>query len=79
MDLDGSFIDLTDELEQAKREVAAATEQRRSLENQLKAAIGDAEAGVLPNGVMYTHRLQHRKETVQKASSFRILRRKEVK
>ncbi len=79
VDLDGSFIDLTDELEQAKREVAGAIEQRRSLENQLKTAIGDAEAGVLPNGVMYTHRMQHRKETIQKATSFRILRRKEVK
>lgn len=77
--LDASFLDITDELEDAKRQVGDAISRRRELENQIKAEIGDGEAGLLPNGVLYTHRLQHRKETVQAATSFRVLRRKEAK
>lgn len=79
VDLDGSMLDLTDDLEVMKDEMNQLRKKREGLENLLKAAIGDAEAGVLPNGVAYTHKLQHRKETIQKASSFRVLRRKEAK
>ncbi len=77
--LDGEMLDVTDDLELVNGEISTCKDRKRALENQIKAAIGDAEAGLLPNGVFYTHRLQHRKETIQHATSFRVLRRKEAR
>jgi len=54
-------------------------EDIRYYENQLRAAIGDASAGVLPTGDRYTLRSQTRKEHVVKASTFRVLRFKGAK
>jgi putative phage-type endonuclease len=50
--------------------------EKRTLENQLKAAIGEATVGVLPDGSEYSYRTQSRKEHVVAASTFRVLRRK---
>lgn len=61
--------------EQASKELDRWTEEKRLAENQIRAALGAASAGTFPNGVTYTLKLQHRKETVQKATSFRVLRR----
>lgn len=77
--LDAKYLDVTDDFELVKEEIGDRIKRRRALENEIKAAIGDAEAGVLPNGVMYTHKLQNRAEFVTKASSFRQLRRKEAR
>lgn len=45
------------------------------MDNQFRAAIGDASIGRLPNGVSYSHKWQHRDEYVVKESEFRVLRR----
>ena len=44
-------------------------------ENEIKAKLGDAEAALVP-GWYVSLKTQHRKETVQQASSFRVLRAK---
>lgn len=79
LDLDGEMLDVTDDLELVKQEMGDLKKRRTALENQIKSAIGNAEAGLLPNGVMYTHKLQHRPSTISKESSFRVLRRKEAR
>ncbi len=79
IDLDGAMLDVTDDLELVKTEMADLKKRRTALENVVKGAIGDAEAGLLPNGVLYTHKEQHRAESVSKATSFRVLRRKEAR
>ncbi len=65
------------ELQQAKEQRKLAEAHEEEMANKLKAAIGDATAGVLPDGSRYTHRMQSRKEFIQKATSFRVLRRVE--
>lgn len=50
-----------------------------ALENKLKAAIGEAECGVLPNGVTFTWKASERKGYVVEATTVRTLRRKEAK
>ncbi len=79
VELEAKFLDIADGLERSKAAIKAAEEVKREFENRLIAAIGDAETALLPDGSSYTYRLQHRKETVQKASQFRVLRRKESK
>jgi hypothetical protein len=49
---------------------------KKRCEIDLKAAIGDAETGELPSGAAYTLKVQHRREVVQAAASFRVLRRR---
>jgi predicted phage-related endonuclease len=79
VNLDAALLDVTDDFELVKEEIKDAEDRKRALDNTIRAAIGDAEAGLLPNGVLYTHKLQHRKETVQRAADFRVLRRKEAR
>ena len=45
-------------------------------ENQIRAAIGDAAGGVLPNGVSYSLKLQQKRAYTVAASETRVLRRK---
>ena len=75
VELPGDLIDLDRERERLKGEQRIVESRIAEIDASFKAAIGDATAGVLANGTTYTHKLQHRKETVQKASSFRVLRR----
>lgn len=65
----------------AADEIEAMKEQRRELdrrielaENVVKASLGEAEIGALPDGRSFSWKLQHRKECVMKATSFRVLR-----
>ena len=53
--------------------------KKQELENKLKAAIGEAETGVLPNGTTYTWKASERKGYVVEATLVRTLRRKEAK
>lgn len=64
-----------DALEQIKRAEARKTEA----ENRIKAAIGDGEAGVLPNGITYSWKASERKGYTVEPSVVRTLRRKESK
>jgi len=49
--------------------------EKREIENKLKAAIGDATYGILPNGGRYSWRTQTRKAHQVKESKSRVLRR----
>lgn len=52
--LDGEFVTVDALLETAKAEKKAAQKEADRLGAKIKAAIGNAEAGALPNGVVYT-------------------------
>jgi putative phage-type endonuclease len=69
-------IDWHERLTAAKLAKAAAKLDEDTYSNLLRQAIGDATAGVLPNGKVYTHKLQGRAEFVTKATEFRVLRLK---
>lgn len=73
--LPGELIELDAEraeLKERAKEIAARVEW---IDQQIKAAIGEAQVGRLANGVSYSHRLQKRAEYVVKATEFRVLRR----
>jgi putative phage-type endonuclease len=67
------------ELREAKEQIKLAAEHADLMSNKLKAAIGEHSIGRLPSGDCYTHHTQTRKETVQKAATFRVLRLSEAK
>jgi len=69
-------LDWASDLEAAKAELKAAEEKERLAKNRLIAAIGDATAGQLPNGVIFTYKAQTKAEHIVKASTFRVLRQK---
>jgi putative phage-type endonuclease len=48
-------------------------------ENKLRAALGEAEVGILPNGTTYTYKASERKGYVVQPAIVRTLRRKEAK
>lgn len=64
---------LLDERDVLKDEIAAKIARKDTIETELKFKMGDAEAALVP-GYRVTLKLQHRKEHVVKASSFRMLR-----
>ena len=77
--LGGEFVDIFDKVGQLKGEEQAIKARRTLLENRVKAAMRDAEIGVLPNGNAFTWKVAHRKaytKTIE-ASTYRVLRRKE--
>jgi predicted phage-related endonuclease len=68
----------------AEREALLAEKKRiefalAEVDAEIKLALGDASEGTLASGVTYTYRAQSRAEHVVKASTFRVLRRKESK
>jgi putative phage-type endonuclease len=77
IDLSPELEEVADRLEELKGEARGVDREKKDLEAQIKAAIGDAEEGLLPSGSRYTYRTQERRETVQRAASFRVLRRKD--
>ena len=65
------------ELVDVKKTLRALTQQKRSLENCLREAIGDAEVGKIPNrDVEYTLKQVTKKEHIVKECQYRDLRRK---
>ena len=77
VDLPPELEEVADRLEELKGEARGVDREKKDLEAQIKAAIGDAEEGLLPSGSRYTYRTQERRETVQRAATFRVLRRKD--
>lgn len=78
---DGATVELPDELDPVVEELLELKARGKDIEaritaaeNRIKAAIGDAQRGVLPSGMAVSWKLQHRDEHVVKASSFRVLR-----
>lgn len=72
--LPGTALDAADELERLKAERKTIADRIDLLENEVRAAIGSAEIGVMTDGRSFSNKLQTRKEFVSKASSFRVLR-----
>lgn len=72
--LPGTAGAAVDRLEVIKLEQKRLGDERDVIENTLRAALGDAELGVLPDRRSVSWKLQHRKESVMPASSFRVLR-----
>lgn len=60
---------------QAKAELDAAQARKDLAENLLRAALGAATRGVLPNGVSWSNKRQHRNAFEMPASDYRVLRR----
>jgi putative phage-type endonuclease len=63
---------------EAKEQIKKWEADEAAAENLLKGAIAEAEAGVLPNGVMYTWKAHERKGYTVQATTVRALRRKAV-
>lgn len=73
--LPGVAMEWDERLEQVKAALRSLDTEKTGLENLIKAAIGEAEAGIMANGVSYSWKEQTRAEHIVKASSFRVLRR----
>lgn len=76
IELPPEALDWSHELEKAKAEEKEAAGRKAEFSNKIKAAIGENTMGVLRDGTAYTYKKQSRKEVVQAATSFRVLRKK---
>lgn len=79
---DGEIIDLPPEalewdesLQDLKKTIKEMEEEKRGFENELKACIGDAAYGLLPNGKRYSWKTQPRKGYTVEDGETRPLRR----
>lgn len=79
VNLPGEAVEWDTELQALKDQGKAYEAKRTELENRIKAAIGEAESGVLPNGTTYTWKASERKGYVVEPTITRTLRRKEAK
>jgi putative phage-type endonuclease len=77
--LHGSFIEQDERREYLKAEVVERNREILEIENRIRLAIGEHESALLPSGVKYTLKLQHRPAYQVAASDFRVLRRIERK
>lgn len=69
-----SAIEAADELEAVKAEIKRLEARKETIENTVRAAIGDNEIGAMTDGRSFSWKEQTRKECVLPASSFRVLR-----
>lgn len=76
LQLGGELIEFDDELQGLKKDKRAVETRIQQIEDSIKMAIGDAEAGVLANGTTFTYLSQSRAEYIVKATTFRVLRRR---
>lgn len=72
--LPASARDAADRLECIKDTMKHLENERDLIENTIRGAIGEAEIGAMTDGRSFSWKLQSRRETLQKASSFRVLR-----
>jgi len=75
--LSGEFFHWDQQRVQGKQDEKAAKERITEAENMLKAAIGEAEAGMLPDGTLITWKLVKKSGYEVKPHQYRELRRKE--
>jgi putative phage-type endonuclease len=74
--LPAELVELDVELQDLKERLKVAGERRDWLENQIRAALGDHEVGLLPDGSgSYSWKAQTRKSYVVQESTTRVLRR----
>lgn len=62
------------ELSHIKDEIKRLEQRKDTIENQIKAAIGDATYGVAPGGIVFSWKTQDRKGYVVEPTTFRALR-----
>ena len=62
-------------LDSVKGQAKLLHDEQQLLENRIKAAMGEASRGLLPDGTAFTWKVQQRAEHVVAASECRILRR----
>jgi putative phage-type endonuclease len=67
-------IEAADELEDVKATIKALEARKGLIENNIRAALGDAELGVMTDGRSFSWKSQSRKECVIPATTFRVLR-----
>lgn len=79
VNLPGDVIEWDAELQQIKAGLKGGESRKQELENKIRAAIGEAEAGICTNGLTYTWKASDRKGYVVEATVTRTLRRKEAK
>lgn len=73
--LPDEFDALDEELSGVKEEIKSKEARKDAIENQIRAAIGDASHGILRSGARYSWRVHERKAYSVAASSSRVLRR----
>ncbi|HET8726676.1 MAG TPA: YqaJ viral recombinase family protein [Alphaproteobacteria bacterium] len=74
---DNRMPELLDRYEQLQAMGSHAEKELKAIKAEIAEKMGAAALATLP-GWQVTHKLQHRKETVQKASSYRVLRVKRI-
>jgi putative phage-type endonuclease len=72
--LDGEIADLVADREGLKRKAKAVEDELAEIENKVRAAIGDATFGILPDDRKITYRLTARNGYEVKPAEFRVLR-----
>jgi putative phage-type endonuclease len=72
--LDGDFLDVADELEQLKERIKTSIARVNELESRVKAAIGTADRGLLPDGRGWSWRSQNRSAYTVPEQTIRVLR-----
>ncbi len=77
VNLPSEAIEWDAELQEIKAGKKKADARAQALENMLKAALGEAETGLLSNGVQFTWKAGERKGYVVEPTTTRTLRRKE--
>lgn len=79
VDLGMSGLDWDREREEAIALIREGTRRKRLIDNLIRASMGDAEVGLLPDGGRFTWRTEHRREHIVPASANRVLRRSGAK
>lgn len=77
--LPASFADAAARMDAMKKAKAQAEDGIRAIDNEIRAAMGEHEIGVLPDGSVFTLRTTHRKGYVVNDTTYRTLRFKEPK
>jgi putative phage-type endonuclease len=72
--LPATAADCADELEHVKAELKRLEERKEFIENTVRAALGEAELGVLHDGRSFSWRKQKRRAFTAPESTFRVLR-----
>jgi putative phage-type endonuclease len=79
IDLGPAAIEIVEQLEAAKAELAAAEARKRELDNRVRAAMGPASYGIVPGLGKFSLKLQRREAHTVAASEFRPLRFTKIK
>jgi len=71
VELDEAFIEAADEIDMLKGQAKSIEEKLRKAQNEVRAALGDAELGRLPNGSEFRYRTAHGKHGPYRTLTFK--------